>query len=99
MKKLVLDVEALRVDTFEVQPERGGAGTVFARATLGCPPACSLVCAYDTQESCETRRDCPQCSMVCAYETQASCPPQSQGVGCPPPCSLVCAYETQASCP
>ena len=96
MKKLVLDVEALRVDSFDVQPAQDGEGTVFARATAaGCPPACSSLCAYITQESCRTQRDCPVCSQLCAYLTQESC---ESHFACPPECSLLCAYETQESC-
>lgn len=72
MKKLSLDLNSLRVSTFEVMRETRGEGTVFGQATQGCPPACSSLCAYITQASCTHQIQCfPQCSAVCQYETQS----------------------------
>lgn len=93
MKKLSLDLDSLQVDTFEVTHEPRGEGTVFGQATHGCPPPCSQLCAYITQASCETQRDCPACSQLCAYITQESCTHQVQ---CVPPCSDLCHYDTQS---
>jgi len=44
MKKIRLDVDALRVDSFATAPVDGPRGTVQAHATQGMRPTCSLTC-------------------------------------------------------
>lgn len=50
MKKRVLDVEALRVETFAVTDTHGDArGTVFAAGTASLPPYCISFTCGDSQ--------------------------------------------------
>lgn len=50
MKKLMLDVDALDVDTFEVAEHRGGQGTVHAAdAGSTVPPYCFTFTCGDSR--------------------------------------------------
>jgi len=62
MKKLELDLNALRVDRFEVEPEVAEAGTVVANELLLTLRTCN--CTGDTcypQFSCATGSPCKPC--------------------------------------
>jgi hypothetical protein len=62
MKKLQLDVNALRVERFEVQPEVAEEGTVVANDLLATLRTCN--CTGDTcypQFSCNTGNPCKIC--------------------------------------
>ena len=54
MKKLRLDVEALRVASFETGPEEEARGTVHANAYTNTRPTCWYHCTYlgPTCEAC-----------------------------------------------
>lgn len=62
MKKLDLDVSALRVDRFEVEPEITETGTVVANEAMVTLRTCN--CTADTcypQLSCNTGNPCKPC--------------------------------------
>lgn len=62
MKKLALDVNALRVERFEVEPEVAEKGTVGANELLATLRTCN--CTGDTcypQYSCNTGSPCKLC--------------------------------------
>ena len=61
MKKLKLDVDALRIDRFEVEPEAVEAeGTVIANQTLLTRRSCGPDTCYP-QASCDTGSPCQRC--------------------------------------
>ena len=59
MKKLNLDVEALRIERFEVEPEAAGEGTVVANQ-IGTWRSCGPDTCYP-QASCDTGSPCRRC--------------------------------------
>jgi hypothetical protein len=60
MKKLDLDVTALRVDRFEVEPEITAKGTVVANEFMLTLRACTGDTCYP-QVSCNTGNPCKPC--------------------------------------
>jgi hypothetical protein len=61
MKKMKLDVGALRIDRFEVEPEMmEGEGTVIANQTLLTRRSCGPDTCYP-QASCDTGSPCQRC--------------------------------------
>jgi hypothetical protein len=68
MRKIRLDPDALRVDSFDTGEDRPPEGTVFAHATP--PTMCGATCA----PTCATNCDCTfalSCPVRCTYDTTA----------------------------
>jgi hypothetical protein len=60
MKKLNLDVEALEIERFEVEPEAADEGTVVANQRPGTLQTCGPDTCYP-QASCITGSPCRKC--------------------------------------
>lgn len=57
MKKLTLNVDALRVESFDAATPRPGAGTVLANENLAASISYCSPCFFTQQANC-TREDC-----------------------------------------
>lgn len=69
MKKLALNIDDLRVDTFQTSAEPGSRGTVLGHNTMignTCAPSCPYTCGI-VQQTADCRygpgntKDCPAC--------------------------------------
>jgi len=85
MKKLKLNLEDLKVESFATTPEpRGERGTVFGQTlpTYGtdcpCDPTHYTQCTYPQQETCQAT-----CGVTCTATTaeNTDCPEQTQCQG------------------
>ncbi|HEY0015446.1 MAG TPA: hypothetical protein VGC13_03980 [Longimicrobium sp.] len=54
MKKLVLDTDSLRVESFEANSSAPDRGTVMANSTLAYTCTAQKTCNYTCEETCAT---------------------------------------------
>lgn len=54
MKKLVLDVDSLTVDSFQANDSAPDRGTVMANSTLAFTCTVQKTCTYTCEETCAT---------------------------------------------
>lgn len=97
MKKLILDLDALTVETFETTALGGvGRGTVLGRAHVGgvitepqSPRCVSPLCVDTPLASCDS------CGNSCAVSCNGSC--DSCAVTCAATCAASCGADTCAN--
>jgi hypothetical protein len=77
MRKLQLDLAALRVETFDTVAAEGGEGTVFGAAlTDGCqiaPAPASIFIACTAVQTCKVTCDDATCAHSCFQTGCATC--------------------------
>lgn len=83
MKKLKLDPDSLRVDSFDPAPGARGEGTVIAGQVLTF--TCQLSCANTCGQSC---------FVTCQFTCRRTC----YGGTCELTCQLTCPITCDASC-
>jgi hypothetical protein len=68
MKKLSLDLNALRIERFDVEPDAvAGEGTVVANQLPGTLRSCGPDTCYP-QASCDTGNPCRRCITVAGFD-------------------------------
>lgn len=86
MKKLKLEPETLRVETFEPERASGERGTVRGHAS-SAPYACQFMC-FSGVTACMTQCNCPSNNALCrnadtcTCSTAATCPTDENTCNC-----------------